>query len=36
MWKRLAADPSAPHDHVGSFDYPHRLELLEIEDSVTL
>lgn len=36
MWKRLTADPTALHDHVRSFDYPRRLELVEIGDSVSL
>lgn len=36
MWKRLTADPTALHDHIQSFDYPNRLELLEIGDEVQL
>ncbi len=36
MWKRLTAEPTTLHDHVRSFDYPRRLELLEIGDSVSL
>jgi L-ascorbate 6-phosphate lactonase len=36
MWKRLTADPTALHEHLRSFDYPRRLELVEIGDSVPL
>ncbi|PSP81408.1 MBL fold metallo-hydrolase [Halobacteriales archaeon QS_1_68_20] len=36
MWKGLTADPTALHHHVGSFEYPHRLEVVEIGDSVDL
>lgn len=36
MWKRLTADPTALHDHIRSFDYPRRLELVETGDSVSL
>jgi len=36
MWKGLTADPTALHDHVRSFDYPERLDVLEIGDSTTL
>ena len=34
MWKGLTADPTALHDHVRSFEYPARLELVEIGDRV--
>jgi len=36
MWKRTTADPTALHDHVGSFEYPRELELVEIGDDVSL
>ncbi len=36
MWKGLTADPSALFDHVRSFEYPRRIELLEIGDDATL
>lgn len=36
MWKGLTADPTALHHHVGSFEYPRTLELVEIGDRVTL
>lgn len=34
MWKGLTADPKALHHHVRSFEYPRRLELVEIGDRV--
>lgn len=36
MWKGLTADPTALYHHVRSFDYPHRLKLLEIGDRFDL
>ncbi|MFB6141806.1 MAG: MBL fold metallo-hydrolase [Halorientalis sp.] len=36
MWKGLTADPTALHDHVRSFEYPRRLDLLEIGDRTDL
>ena len=36
MWKRLTADPTALHHHVRGFDWPRRLELVEIGDRVTV
>ena len=36
MWKGLTADPTALHDHVRGFDYPRRLEVVEIGDRVDL
>ncbi len=36
MWKGLTADPTALHDHVQSFEYPRRLELLEIGDRTSV
>jgi L-ascorbate 6-phosphate lactonase len=36
MWKGLTADPTALHDHVRSFDYPERLEILEIGDRLDI
>jgi len=32
VWKGLTADPHALHDHARSFEFPNRLELLEIGD----
>lgn len=32
MWKGLTADPTALYEHVRSFSYPRRLELVEIGD----
>jgi L-ascorbate 6-phosphate lactonase len=32
MWKGLTVDPTCLHDHVRSFEYPRRLEILEIGD----
>ncbi len=34
MWKGLTADPTALHDHARSFEYPRRLEIVEIGDRV--
>lgn len=36
MWKGLTADPTALHSHLGSFDHPKRLEIVEIGDRVDL
>ncbi|MFB6129440.1 MAG: MBL fold metallo-hydrolase [Salinigranum sp.] len=36
MWKGLTADPTALHPHAASFDYPRRLEIVEIGDRVDL
>ncbi|WP_435147129.1 MBL fold metallo-hydrolase [Halobaculum sp. P14] len=36
MWKGLTADPTALHDHARSFDYPERLDVVEIGDRVDL
>ncbi|MEF8785874.1 MAG: MBL fold metallo-hydrolase [Haloarculaceae archaeon] len=32
MWKGLTADPTALHEHVRSFEYPRRLNVVEIGD----
>ncbi|USZ68435.1 MBL fold metallo-hydrolase [Halorussus salilacus] len=34
MWKGLTADPKALHHHASSFEYPERLEIVEIGDRV--
>jgi L-ascorbate 6-phosphate lactonase len=34
MWKGLTADPKALHHHAASFDYPRRLEVVEVGDRV--
>lgn len=34
MWKGMSADPTALHHHAGSFEYPERLEVVEIGDRV--
>ncbi|UWG49996.1 Zn-dependent hydrolase of the beta-lactamase fold [Halalkaliarchaeum sp. AArc-CO] len=36
MWKGLTADPTVLHDHVRSFEYPRRLEVVEIGDRIDL
>ena len=36
MWKGLTADPAALRPHVRSFEYPRRLEVLEIGDATAL
>jgi len=36
MWKGLTADPKALHHHAASFEYPQRLEVVEIGDRVDL
>ena len=36
MWKGLTSDPTVLHHHAKSFDYPRRLELVEIGDRVDL
>jgi L-ascorbate 6-phosphate lactonase len=36
VWKGLTADPTALYHHVRSFEYPERLEIVEIGDRVDL
>jgi L-ascorbate 6-phosphate lactonase len=36
MWKGLTADPAALRPHVRRFEYPRRLEILEIGDRTDL
>ena len=36
MWRGLTADPTALGQHVRSFEFPKRLEILEIGDDTTL
>ncbi|MFB6255782.1 MAG: MBL fold metallo-hydrolase [Haloplanus sp.] len=36
MWKGLTTDPTVLHHHAASFDYPERLEVVEIGDRVDL
>ncbi|MDL5360739.1 MBL fold metallo-hydrolase [Halalkalicoccus sp. NIPERK01] len=36
MWRGLTADPKALHHHAKGFEYPRRLELVEIGDRVDL
>ena len=36
MWKGLTADPTALHHHAASFDYPRRLEIVEIGDRIDI
>jgi len=36
MWKGLTADPTALHHHANSFEYPRRLDIVEIGDRVDL
>lgn len=36
MWKGLTADPSALRDHIRGFEYPRRLEVVEIGDRASL
>ena len=36
VWKGLTADPTVLHHHARSFDYPERLEIVEIGDRVDL
>jgi L-ascorbate 6-phosphate lactonase len=36
MWRGLTSDPKVLHHHAKSFDYPRRLELVEIGDRVNL
>jgi len=36
MWRGLTADPSALRPHVRSFEYPRRLEIMEIGDHTDL
>ncbi|APW99016.1 MBL fold metallo-hydrolase [Halobiforma lacisalsi AJ5] len=36
MWKGLTADPKVLHHHTASFEFPRRLEIVEIGDRVDL
>jgi L-ascorbate 6-phosphate lactonase len=36
MWRGLTADPTVLHHHANSFEYPRRLELVEIGDRVDI
>jgi L-ascorbate 6-phosphate lactonase len=36
MWRGLTADPTALRPHVRSFEYPRRLEIMEIGDHTDL
>jgi len=36
MWKGLTADPTALHDHAGSFEHPEELDIVEIGDRIDL
>ena len=36
MWKGMTADPTGLHHHTQSYEYPERLELVEIGDRVEL
>ncbi|MFB6297854.1 MAG: MBL fold metallo-hydrolase [Salinirussus sp.] len=36
MWRGMTADPSALHDHARSFEYPERIEIVEIGDRIEL
>ena len=36
MWKGLTADPTALHEHTRSFEYPTRLDIVEIGDRIDL
>ncbi|MFC4358917.1 MBL fold metallo-hydrolase [Halobium salinum] len=36
MWKGLTADPSVLHHHARSYEYPKRLEIVEIGDRIEL
>lgn len=36
VWKGLTADPTALFEHVRSFEFPRRLEVIEIGDSIEL
>jgi len=36
MWKGLTSDPKGLHNHARSFEYPHRLEIVEIGDQIEL
>jgi L-ascorbate 6-phosphate lactonase len=36
MWRGLTADPTGLFPHVRSFEYPDRLEIVEIGDRVEL
>jgi L-ascorbate 6-phosphate lactonase len=36
MWKGMSGDPTALHHHAGSFEYPERLDVVEIGDRLDL
>jgi L-ascorbate 6-phosphate lactonase len=36
MWKGLTADPTVLHHHANTFEYPRRLEIVEIGDRIDL
>jgi L-ascorbate 6-phosphate lactonase len=36
VWRNLTADPTALHDHVRSFPYPERLEVVEVGANIQL
>jgi L-ascorbate 6-phosphate lactonase len=36
MWRGLTADPTVLHHHASSFDYPRRLDIVELGDRVDL
>ena len=36
MWKGLTAEPTALHPHVRSYEYPRKLEIVEIGDRIEL
>ncbi len=36
MWRGLTADPTALHHHASSFEYPDRLDIVELGDRVDL
>jgi len=36
MWKGMTADPTALYDHVRSFPYPKRLDIVEIGDRIDM
>ncbi|MEF8907845.1 MAG: MBL fold metallo-hydrolase, partial [Haloarculaceae archaeon] len=36
MWKGMSGDPTALHHHAGSFEYPDRLDVVEIGDRLDL
>lgn len=36
MWKGMTADPTVLHNHAASYEYPSRLEIVEIGDRIEL